>query len=360
MNPIYSILVSSILPISLCAENINVAADSLRNPQILRFEIDNDAIWNEDSNFSNGWSIQLHSQAFDNWESSDLPSGVQWFGTILPGMSQDNAYVRFSQGIGQNMITPGDLSLSEAPKGDLPYAGSISYSATWQSFNENSVSVFQVTAGALGELSMAQQLQEFIHHDLGIGEDPQGWGSQRKSEPLLNLEYLYEQSIVHFGNYDDDWVAQLSIGASASIGNIVTAADIGLAIRTGWNIPQGFSTYPAPPGRGLFYTAQNPKPYDSSPYGIEFIAGINTTGLLYCGIYDGSILTNDKRKVERNDFYWSAIIGVNYYLYSHMKLQFSVQTSSDLLNIPDSLFPDDLHRTNSNLAYGTLALDCFF
>ena len=42
--------------------------DSPRNKGILRLEIDNDIIWNRDSNFSNGWSLQYHTAAYANWE----------------------------------------------------------------------------------------------------------------------------------------------------------------------------------------------------------------------------------------------------------------------------------------------------
>ena len=44
--------------------------DSPRNKGALRFELDNDAIFDEDSGFSNGWSIQYHTVRYASWEES--------------------------------------------------------------------------------------------------------------------------------------------------------------------------------------------------------------------------------------------------------------------------------------------------
>ena len=44
--------------------------DSPYNKGTLRFEIDNDAIWDSDSNFSNGWSLQYHTKRYDTWDEN--------------------------------------------------------------------------------------------------------------------------------------------------------------------------------------------------------------------------------------------------------------------------------------------------
>ena len=58
--------------------------DSPRNNGLLRFEINNDAIWDRDSNFSNGWSIQYHTVRYDNWERSRAPEIFKWVGHHFP------------------------------------------------------------------------------------------------------------------------------------------------------------------------------------------------------------------------------------------------------------------------------------
>lgn len=47
--------------------------DSPRNRGTLRLEIDNDAIWDQDSNFSNGWSLQYHTVRYASWEDTKAP-----------------------------------------------------------------------------------------------------------------------------------------------------------------------------------------------------------------------------------------------------------------------------------------------
>ena len=44
--------------------------DSEYNQGTLRLEIDNDIIWNRDSNFTNGWSVQYHTVRYDTWDEA--------------------------------------------------------------------------------------------------------------------------------------------------------------------------------------------------------------------------------------------------------------------------------------------------
>jgi hypothetical protein len=97
--------------------------DSSRNKGLLRLEIDNDAFLDKDSNFSNGWSIQYHTVRYASWEESKAPGFVKWVGKHFPTLDDDDSIVRYGQGIGQNMLTPGDLEAEIYREGDLPYGG---------------------------------------------------------------------------------------------------------------------------------------------------------------------------------------------------------------------------------------------
>ena len=117
----------------ICLFNTTIQAedfylDSPNNNGALRFEIDNDAAWKKDSNFSNGWSLQYHTVRYSSWEDAETPGIVKWVGKNFPTLDQKDAIVRIGHGIGQNMITPGDLSAEIPLEGDLPYAGSLTYS----------------------------------------------------------------------------------------------------------------------------------------------------------------------------------------------------------------------------------------
>jgi hypothetical protein len=83
--------------------------------------------------------------------------------------------VRFGQGIGQIMIIPNDITNPDPPDGDLPYAGSLTCTLNWQSFNRQTARTFQITMGVLGEASYAGDVQKFLHKIHGVwGKIPKG------------------------------------------------------------------------------------------------------------------------------------------------------------------------------------------
>jgi hypothetical protein len=344
---------------SLFAEDFYL--DSPRNKGTLRFEIDNDAFLDEDSNFSNGWSIQYHSVRYASWEETKAPEFVKWVGKHFPTLGDDDSIVRYGQGIGQNMVTPGDIEAEIPQPGDLPYAGTLTYTLNWQSFNREKARSFQVSVGVLGEESYADEFQKFFHDDLGLGDEPQGWDTQRDSEPIVNVAYQHLWRLAHRGEYHNGWAGQLMLGPSVHLGNLFTAAELGFALRFGWNILEGFNTFPAPPGRGFFQAYHLPKPSSASPHGIEFVLGARATGLAYSVLYDGSEITDDERDVEREDFIYSGAISVNYHYYDRFSIRLSLILTSDILD-EDELPPPRPggEQTSNDNSFGTVLIDYHF
>ncbi len=335
--------------------------DSPLNEGLFRFEINNDALWDRDSNFTNGWSIQYHTVRYADWEESKAPKWIKWVGNHFPTLSHRDGIVRNGHGIGQNMLTPGDLSNPDPPEGDLPYAGTLTYTLNWQNFNRQRARIFQVNIGVLGEESKADYVQTYVHSNLlGMGE-PQGWDTQRETEPILNLAYSQIWRLASWGTYNDGWAAQIAMSPSFHLGNLFTAAELGLALRFGWNIQEGFSAYPAPSGRGIFQGTHLPKPATVSPHGVELILGVRATGIFYTVIYDGSFMTDDDRSVDRNFFDFAAGFGLNYHYYNYLSLRLTILYGSNVLDdesLPEPLPGED--ATSSDISYGTLVIDFHF
>jgi len=339
----------------------NFYLDSGRNKGTLRFELDNDFIWNTDSNFTNGWSLQYHTVRYASWQETGLPDFAKWVGEHFPTLDRADSIMRNSHGIGQNTITPGDLSTAVYQEGELPYAGTLTYSLSWQCFNRRTARNLQVTAGILGEASLAEQLQKFVHNDLSLGESPKGWDTQRDTEPIVNIGYQYSWRLAHLGTYQNGWATQLTMAPSASLGNLFTAGELILALRSGWNMLEGFDTYPAPPGRGFFQASYLPKPSSASPHSVEVILGARETGLLYSVIYDGSIITDDHRSVARNTFYFTAGLGIYYHYYDFFSIRVSFEKSTDLLkkdSLPEP--PPGKKKTEADVSYGPFIVDFHF
>ncbi|MGD2270235.1 MAG: lipid A deacylase LpxR family protein [Desulfobacterales bacterium] len=360
---IYKVFVVAFLLISfnsaLFAEDFYL--DGPRNEGLLRLEIDNDAFLDKDSNFSNGWSIQYHSVRYASWEESKAPGFVKWVGQHFPTLDDDDSIVRYGQGIGQNMLTPGDLEAEFYREGDLPYAGTLTYTLNWQSFNRQKARSFQASVGVLGEESYAEEFQKFFHNDLGLGDDPKGWDTQRDTEPIVNFAYQHGWRLAHWGEYHNGWAGQFALGPSVHLGNLFTAVELGLALRFGWNIIEGFNTFPAPPGRGFFQAYHLPKPASASPHGIEFVLGASAGAFIYSVVFDGSIITDDDRDVEREDFIYDGFIALNYHYYDVFSIRVSLILSSDYLD-EDELPPPLPGRdpTSNDTSYGTFLIDYHF
>lgn len=329
--------------------------ESPYNTGIWRFEINNDFMFNSDSNFTNGWSLQYHTRSYASWEESRAYDVVKWVGQNLPTMSDEGSMVRYGQAIGQNLITPGDITNPNPPPDDLPYAATLHYTLNWQRYNPHSASTFQVTAGTLGENAFGEEVQTFVHDDLGLGDTPRGWHTQRDGEPIINLGYQFLKRLGKFGTYHDDWAGQYTLGTDVHLGNLATLADVSFAFRFGWNITEGFSAYPTPPGRGVFTAHQVPKPSGASAHGFEIILGARGTALGYSVLYDGSLITNDEREVDRENFFASAGLSINYHRYDLFSLRLSLLTTTDVLDASDLPQPSPgAEKTRNDTSYGTL------
>lgn len=363
MSPLFKVLLSlwlmQLFNTHVFAKNFYL--DSSLNKGTLRFEIDNDVVWEKDSNFSNGWSLQYHTARYANWEETKAPGFIKWVGNHFPTLGDDDSIVRNGHGIGQNMFTPGDLNAEIPLEGDVPYAATLTYTLNWQNFNRQAARNFQITVGILGPEALAEELQKYLHKDLGLADDPKGWDTQRNTEPILNIGYQYPFRVAHLGKDTNDWAGQLTLAPSASLGNMATVVELSLGFRYGWNMLEGFNTFPAPPGRGFFQATYLPKPLSASPHSIEFVLGVRGTALLYSVLYDGSIITSDDRKVDRKTFIASVLAGFNYHYHKLFSVRVHVQSSTDLLeedSIPDP--PSGGEKTKIDNSYGALIIDFHF
>ena len=343
----------------LSAENFNL--DSPRNRGLFRVEIDNDVVWNKDSSFSNGWSLQYHTVRYSNWDETRAPELIKWIGKNFPTLGDEDSIVRFGHGIGQNMITPGDLTNPDPPPGDLPYAGTLTYTFNWQSFNRQTARNFQITAGVLGRESLAEDFQRFMHVQIGFGEEPEGWHTQRDTEPIVNIAYQHIWQLAHVGTYTNDWAAHAVLWPSIHLGNIITGADLAAGVRIGWNMQEGFGSFPSPPGRGFFQAYCIPKPESASPHGFELIFTGCGTAIAYSVLFDGSMITGDDRDVDRNAFLFNGLVGLNYHYYDYIAVRVMFVKASDLMD-EDSL-PDPSPgrtKTGADTSYGAMMIDLHF
>jgi hypothetical protein len=331
------------------------------NTRMLRLQIDNDVVWNEDSHFSSGLSLQYHTLRFADWEETPAPGLVKWVGNHLLALNDDASMVRYGHALGQSIYTPAQLKMDTPQAGDLPYAGTLTYSFSWQRFNRRMARNLMVTIGVLGREALAENSQKIAHHQLGFGDNPEGWDTQRDSEPVFNVGYPYTRRLFSVGETTNGWAGQLALQPSIALGNINTAVKAGLGLRWGWNMMEGFIGFPERPGWEFIQQAYVPKPPSASLHSVEMVLGVSGTALAYSALYDGSVLRGDDRSVERETFFASGVLGFIYRYHPFFSIGAYLRSSTDLLK-KDSL-PDPLpggEKTNADISYGILMIDFYF
>jgi outer membrane protein LpxR len=220
--------------------------------KMFRFEFDNDSFIGSDDAFSAGWSFQVHSRVMDRWN----PAYAGWIGK-LPGLGDDGPgrrVVRWAFALSQIIITPKDISIAAPQPNDAPWAGSLGVTGTWSSYDNRRLGAMQIYLGCMGPCSQAEDVQRFIHEDLGFGDPPKGWKNQLSNKALANLNYEYRYKLFSpavSAYLPRRFAADLAVGSEAAAGNLTTRVNGEVELRFGWGLPMGFTKIPDPPGVGM-------------------------------------------------------------------------------------------------------------
>ena len=219
-----------------------------RRLYLFRFEFDNDTYLQSDDAFSAGWSFQVHSRLDDRWNRAY----AGWIGKV-PGLGDDGEggrIVRWAAGLGQIIITPKDVSIAEPQPDDAPWAGMLGLALSWTAYDNKKMGALQVYGGCMGPCSGAEQVQKFVHEDLGFGEPPKGWDNQLVNQALLNVNYEYRYKV--YAPAADRYFTprrfgqDFSVGVLGAAGNALTSIGGELEYRFGWGLPMGFTKTPDP------------------------------------------------------------------------------------------------------------------
>lgn len=274
-----------------------------------RFEFDNDCFFNKDNKISSGWSLQKHSAVAESWDTlQGFPNFIRRWGGKIPTLMDNGLYYRIGIAIGQIIQTPDDLSRSDLIEDDVPYAGALTLQTTWYAFNDNEFRGFEVTAGVVGPLSLAEQLQK-TEHRLFDNAEPNGWDNQLDTEPVINLNYTRKQKIWRQGN-PAGHAFDTAISGDVGLGNFITHASVALEMRFGHNMPQGFMYVPDSLGFGMHYIASlNPANSGSaSCYATLMLRG---SAIAHNIFLDGNLF-RDSQSVEKKPLVGQAVAGMHY------------------------------------------------
>ena len=227
------------------------------------FRLVNDLFTGTDQNYTNGVAITLVSRDISGrLDSKCLPPPLRlqadFIKAVNPGFWADadnpantqNVVVRF----GQSIYTPEDHTRKDLIVDDRPYAGLLYMGLAWnrriqpQGGTYEMLDTREMTVGIIGPWSLAERSQNLVH-DLRHIDRFLGWDNQLHNEAAFQvaLERKFKR-YVGTGAVSPGWGGDMIGSYAVRVGNIETAASVGVELRAGWNLPNDFGSYPIRPG----------------------------------------------------------------------------------------------------------------
>jgi hypothetical protein len=254
-------------------------------------------------------SLRIDNDAFDFWmlpwnrPDEEYTSGVHitydggrapWWSRLLVGNRQ--ACARHTSDcmtaraeLGQDIYTPAvNRDDPHAAVGARANAGWLYLSQGSRSLHEDRSDEFTITLGVTGPPSLARFTQQAAHNMAPEFNRPTDWTRQIAFEPgaIVRYEQRRRLATLEAGSFGIDIVPS----ATLSAGNVLTAAEIGVQSRTGWNI-------------------EHPWLPHSDAFGIALVTGLSARGVARDIFLDGNTF-NHTMSVGHEPFVQSAEAGV--------------------------------------------------
>ncbi len=233
------------------------AAEPKKELGTLSLNFENDLFSGVDQHYTNGIRISWLSPEGD---TIDLLQSVR---DVLEQIAwNENRTTRFGLFLGQDMYTPEDRYTTTLISDDRPYAGWLYAGMSLHTVTDHGQGRMdqesvEVNLGVVGPWSLAEQAQDFVH-EVRLIDTFEGWDNQLRTEPGLLINYERKWRLhdpIKLGVTDFDFIPH----AGASVGNIMTQANVGGAVRWGWNVPKDFG----PPSLIHSVTALDRRPESS-------------------------------------------------------------------------------------------------
>ncbi len=257
----------------------------------ITFIWENDRFGGTDRNYTNGNRISYLSPT-----QSAGSFTAKAARTLLGADGSDN--VRYGVSIGQSIFTPEDTQTTAPRPNQHPYAGYLYGEAALQVESPQLLETLSLQLGVVGELAGGEFVQNNYHRLTGVDE-ANGWDNQLKNEPALLISYdrsfrsLYDWQGDE-GDFFDGYGFDVTPSIGASLGNVLTQAQVGLTFRFGQDLRQDFGpprVRPAVAGGGFF----DP----DSDFSWYVFAGVAGRAVAYNMFLDGNLLRSGGPSVDR-------------------------------------------------------------
>jgi len=248
---------------------------------------ENDIFYKTDRDYTNGVELSYTTA------SRDTPKLFVDLARLLPFFASTGT-VRASFALGQSIYTPSNLTLTNPPLTDRPYAGFLYGGFGLADDTGNRLDQIELQVGVIGPSSLASDTQKFVHKLIN-GRQPMGWSTQLHGEPGIVLTYSRNLKLVprqsFLGLFFD-----VEPHYGAAVGNVFDYVDAGAMARIGFNIPDDYGPLriePSLPGSGYFEP--------TGPVGGYIFAGVDGRAVARNLFLDGNSW-EPSRSVDKNIF----------------------------------------------------------
>ncbi len=253
--------------------------------------------------------------------NTPVPEGIDALADKIPTFDLNETTSTFFT-FGQNIYTPGDISVRGNQDGDRPWAAFLYGSVGLTTLEDNHIDELEVTLGVVGPEALGEQTQKLIHKHLTDSAIPQGWDNQIGFEPGVILSAQRRWPRAFEANFYD-YELQVVPNVNVSLGNVYTYAGTGLTFTFGpyqetlQDTPP--RVRPAMPGSGYFETPDQ----GWSWYGFASLDGRAVARNIFL---DGNTF-KDSYSVNKKHFVGDATAGVAFTLDRH-RLSYAINARS--------------------------------
>jgi hypothetical protein len=267
-------------------------------------------------------------------------SAIGLFGDTRVG---GDASRRYRIILGQSIFTPNDTSAVNPDRDDRPYAG-WTYGGIGfvQDTGRRQFDNIELLVGIVGPGAQGRLAQNDWHQFIGI-DGANGWDYQIHNEPGVML--TYERKYRFIQPLLDGFAIEAVPEAGATIGNVMTYAQVSMLLRFGCNLEADYgpnSIRPALSGTNYFNDA-----YLEGPFGFYTYVGAQGRAVARNIFLDGNTF-RDSRDVDKEVFVGDIVGGIAMFWSSAIKLDagFTYRTQ-------DFEGQDDAAKfANINLSFG--------
>jgi hypothetical protein len=254
-------------------------------------KLENDIVGGSDQNYTHG-TFFFNSVDADK-ASKTLRKVAETIPSVRLFSTDPENITRIRTKFGQEMHTPDDLREEEIIENDNPYAGYLFGELSRVNATKNFKLESGVAVGLVGPHAYAGEVQTFVHKDLDMGADPQGWKHQLKDEPTLNLHYIRAKK------WEQNEYLDLISKVQFRLGTVHTDLLYSNGLQCGYNPPNFDGSHSA----------------DISAYGFGNI-NLNLVGRNM--FYDGNLFRSSPHSVSSRHFVgqFETGVGVSYEGYS--------------------------------------------